>query len=431
MLVHARPYWAPILAAIAAAALTLALLVAPAPQAAAAPSQQDVIVVLHDGPASSGAVAGALARQHGLEVGHVYDTALRGFAARVPQHAVAALERNPHVAWVEPDRVYETQQQVLPTGIDRIETDRNPTVTTNGSGVAVDADIAIIDTGILSSHADLNVAGGRNFANGPAHNWGDSNGHGTHVAGTVAAIDNGIGVVGVAPGARVWSVRVCGNSGFCRAGDINAGINWVAQQKSSGAIDFAAANFSISSADSNNSCASPANSTHAAICGLVDTGVSFVMAAGNDNRNKVPYPVAFSVSAVADFDGRSGGLGSPTCRQDTDDTLANFSNYGSGVDIAAPGVCILSTWNDGGYATISGTSMAAPHVTGAVALYLHANGQAPAQNAAGVAAIENAIINAAHPQGTTNHSCSYNDSRTGGPLLFVNHQNFGGDGTCQ
>jgi subtilisin len=155
------------------------------------------------------------------------------------------------------------------------------------------------------------------------------------------------------------------------------------------------------------------------------------MAAGNDNRLKVPFPVAFSVSAVADFDGQAGGAGEPTCRQDEDDTLANFSNFGEKIDIAAPGVCILSTWNNGGYNIISGTSMAAPHVTGAVALYLHANGLAPAQDAGGVAAIEQAIINAAHPQGTDNHDCSYDDDRIGGPMLFVNHPNFGGDGSCE
>jgi subtilisin family serine protease len=134
---------------------------------------------------------------------------------------------------------------------------------------------------------------------------------------------------------------------------------------------------------------------------------------------------------VADFDGKAGGAGATTCRQDEDDTLANFSNFGDKIDIAAPGVCILSTWNNGGYNTISGTSMAAPHVTGSVALYLHANGLAPAQDAAGVAAIEQAIIEAAHPQGTDNHICSYDDERIGGPMLFVNDANFGGDGTCE
>jgi hypothetical protein len=241
-----------------------------------------------------------------------------------------------------------------------------------------------------------------------------------------------VGVVGVAPGARVWAVKVCKDGGICLTSDIVAGIDWVTEQKKGRTVDFAAANFSISSTDTDNSCDSPANSVHAAVCSLVDAGVPFVMAAGNDNREKSPFPVGFSVSAIADFDGKAGGAGSPTCRSDTDDTLANFSNFGEKVNIAAPGVCILSTWNDGGYNTISGTSMASPHTAGAVALYLHANGLPPAQNQAEADAIKDAIIAAALPQGTNNHECSYDDdSRVGGPLLFANAGAFGGDGSCE
>jgi subtilisin len=369
----------------------------------------------------------AVAADHGLAAEHVYGAAVSGFSAAVPNHKVAALQADSRVLMVDPVRIYLPVNQVVPTGVDRIETDNLIGLDDPGS-VTIDLDVAIIDTGI-SSHPDLNLAGGRNFAGGPATNFGDNNGHGTHVAGTVGAIDNGSGVVGVAPGVRVWAVRVC--TSICPTNNIVAGIDWVTEQKATGNINFASANMSISSADSDNSCNNPANAVHAAICGVVAEGVVFVLAAGNDGREKAPYPAAFSVSAVADFDGKAGGEGAPTCRTDTDDTLANFSNYGPKVDIAAPGVCILSTWNDGGYNTISGTSMAAPHVAGAVALYLHANNAAPATSAAGVAAIEQAIISAAHPQGTNNHACSYNDPRIGGPMLFVNHANFGGDGTCE
>jgi len=308
--------------------------------------------------------------------------------------------------------------------------DRNPAVSTDGSGVTVDLDVAILDSGIDPSHADLNVVGGRNFHGGNPNNWSDGNGHGTHVAGTVAAIDNGMGVVGVAPGTRLWALRVCSNGGICQTGNIVAGIDWVAEQKASGAVDFAAANFSIGSADSLNECTQPANAVHAAICGVVEEGVIFVMSAGNNNREKKPFPVGFSVSAIADFDGKPGGAGEPTCRTDQDDTLAGFSNHGPEVDIAAPGVCILSTV-PGGYGVMSGTSMSAPHVTGAVALYLHANGQAPATDRVGADAIKDAIIGAALPQGTHKHECSYDDSRVGGPLLFANAKEaFRGDGSC-
>ena len=414
-------------------AVLLALALAPAAVAGAdAGNRQDdavpgrYIVVLDRGDPRG--VAAEHARRHDAAVRHVYTQALRGYAARMSEQAAGRIARDDRVLAVEPDTVERIVGQVLPTGVDRVETDRNPTVSTDGNGKQVDADIAVIDTGIDPGHPDLNVAGGRNFTAGPAGSWGDGHGHGTHVAGTIAASDNGLGVVGVAPGAPVWSVKVCGNNGRCMASDIVAGIDWVAQQKVSETIDFAAANFSISSQDSLNTCASPTNATHNAICGLVDTGVPFVMAAGNDNREKQPYPVAFSVSAIADFDGQAGGAGAPTCRNDTDDTLANFSNYGGHVDIAAPGVCIWSTLPGGGYGYMSGTSMAAPHVAGAVALYLHANTRDPAQDREGADLIKDAIVEVAHPQGT--HACSYDDDRTGGPLLFTNAKKLGSDGTC-
>jgi len=180
----------------------------------------------------------------------------------------------------------------------------------------------------------------------------------THVSGTVAAIDNDIGVVGVAPGARLWAIKVCNFLGICFTGDIVAGINFVAAQKVSGAVDFGAANMSLSSTDDSSPCNAGSDAVHLAICGLVGEGVVFVMAAGNEDRLKNAYPEAIAVSALADFDGKGGADGSPTCRFDQDDTLADFSNYGPSVDIAAPGVCILSTWNDGGTNVLDGTSMA-------------------------------------------------------------------------
>jgi subtilisin len=400
------------------------------------------LVVLDD--SRPGAVAQEHARRHGAEVERIYRFALQGYAARMTDRAAAAIANDPRVVRVEPETLESIQTQSLPTGVDRIEADLNPTITTDGTGTAVGIPIAIIDTGI-ADHADLNVAGRVDCtvtSGGSPFNrtyscvagGGDANGHGTHVAGTVAAKDNDIGVVGVAPGAPLWAVKVCPTSS-CPSGAIIAGIDWVAGQKQtansgSGGVDFAAANFSISSADSNNSCTKPANATHQAICGLVHEGVVFAMAAGNDGREKIPYPIALSVSAIADFDGLGGGAGSPTCRTDEDDTLANFSNYGEKVRIAAPGVCIHSTWNNGGYNTISGTSMATPHVTGAVALYLHANKTPPAKSTAGVLAIENAITGAALPQGTSNHACSYDDAKPGGPLLFTNAGAFGGTGNC-
>ncbi|MBM2826655.1 MAG: peptidase and subtilisin kexin sedolisin [Dehalococcoidia bacterium] len=391
------------------------------------------IVLLADGVDPSNVAA-----DHGVAARHSYRAALKGFVGVVPANRLAALQSDPRVRLVEPERLEQIGDQPTPTGVDRIETDKNPKADIDKiDDVRVNYHVAIIDTGIDGAHPDLSVAGGSNFTGGPSSAWGDGNGHGSHVSGTVGALDNGIGVVGVAPGSRLWAVKVCGSNGFCTTGDMVAGIDWVAARKadakigSAGGINFAVANMSISTQDENTPCNSLSGAVHQAICGLVNQGVVFSLAAGNEGRVKYAYPEVLAVAAIADFDGKAGGVAAPTCRSDGDDTLANFSNYGSEVDIAAPGTCITSTWLGGGYNTISGTSMAAPHVAGAVALYLHANGLVPATNGAGVDAIEAAILSAAIPQGTSNHQCSYNNERgSNEPLLFVNAVAFGGDGTC-
>lgn len=403
------------------------------------PGLRAVIVVFDDAVVDPVALTARLGAQHGFAARHAYSTALKGFAASVPDGAVAALSGHPLVRLVEPEVAERIVDQVLPTGIDRIEVDQNPNADVDGSGNdQVTLPVAVIDTGI-GNHADLNVLGRVSFSGGDGF---DKNGHGTHVAGTIGAVGNTTGVVGVAPGAPVHGVQVCKPGGICMSGDIVAGINHVAERKAEAnnggadgdpGINFASANFSISSSDTTQSCNASGqgvNATHTAICGLVAQGVVFAMAAGNDARQKSAYPEAFTVAAIADFDGAGGKAGSPTCRSDEDDTLANFSNWG--VDIAAPGTCILSTWNDGGYNTISGTSMATPHVTGAVALYLHANNAAPATNATGVTSIESAILLAARPEGTDLDPCSYDNERgTTEALLFVNDlTHFKGSGEC-
>ncbi|MDP8904391.1 MAG: S8 family serine peptidase [Chloroflexota bacterium] len=402
--------------------------------ATAAATRTSVIVVFHDSVSDPAALARELGRAHGFSARHVYGAALKGFVATVPARAVSALSAHPRVVLVEPEVAERIVDGVVPTGVDRIEVDKNPTVQLVGPGGQVGLPVAVIDTGI-GNHVDLNVLGRVSFSGGDGV---DKNGHGTHVAGTIGAIGNTTGVVGVAPGAPVYGVQVCKPGGMCMSGDIVAGINHVAALKAEAndgsadgdpGINFASANFSISSSDTTKSCNASGqgvNATHTAICGLVSKGVVFAMAGGNDARKKDAYPEAFTVAAIADFDGKGGKAGSPTCRSDEDDTLANFSNWN--VDIAAPGTCILSTWLDGGYNTISGTSMATPHVAGAVALYLHANAQAPATTASGVSSIESAIVGAALAQ---SHSCSYTNERgTGERLLFVNAAAFGGDGSC-
>ena len=340
---------------------------------------------------------------------------------------------------IEVETIQSTADSV-PTGIDRVEADRLFPGLATTNAVSVNLPVAVIDTG-LYRHADLNVAGGFNATSGNRDGWGDGNGHGTHVAGTIAARDNGSGVVGVAPGAPVWGVRVCKTGNTCHTSDMVAGIDWIASRKAEAndgaadgdaGINFAAANMSLTSSDQATTCleATP-DAVHRAICGLVARGVVFVQAAANENRVKNAYPEAVSVSALADFNGNPGGGAAPTCRTDIDDTRADFSNYGPTTDIAAPGVCIQSTWNNGGYAVLSGTSMASPHVAGAVALYLYRNGLAPARNGAEVETLRAAVTGAALPQGDP---CSFvSDKASAGstePLLFVNGAAFGGDGSC-
>ena len=328
------------------------------------------IVVLRDHVGDPRAVANALARAHGLGLGLVYSSALKGFSARIPERALAALARDPRVDYIEADQWVQAFAQTIPTGVERIFAYENLNITIDGSDdYRIDVDVAVIDTGIDLDHPDLNVVGSTNCAKGGPFGGdckdgegNDGNGHGTHVAGTIAAIDNGIGVVGVAPGARLWAVRVLDNNGSGWMSWIIGGIDWV----TANADIIEVANMSLG-------CECSSSAMNTAIANSVAAGVVYAVAAGNSNKDAATFspanhPDVITVSALADFDGLAGGLGSPTCRTDQDDTGADFSNWGSLIEVAAPGVCILSTWNDGGTNTISGTSMASPHAAGAAAL---------------------------------------------------------------
>jgi len=333
----------------------------------------------------------SMAKAYGLQTGFVYEHALKGMSAIVPPGRLAALKKDPRVAYVVEDMERSISAQTVPTGIQRIFADTNADIDIDGvDDWRVDVDVAVIDTGIDFEHPDLNVMGGINCALGnfirvKCNQGGDDDHyHGTHVAGTIGAIDNGDGVVGVAPGARLWAVKVLNKNGSGYSSWIIAGIDWVAAHADT--IDVA--NMSLGGSGYN-------QAEYDAIQGAVDLGVAFAVSAGNSDADASNYsPAAFNnvltVSALADFDGIPGGLGSPTCRSDQDDTLADFSNWGPAVDIAAPGVCILSTYplEQGGYGTISGTSMSSPHVAGALALLASAN---PPGNAADVYNLYNQV----------------------------------------
>ncbi len=339
------------------------------PVAGAAAPTSGYVVVFKGSVGSPGAVAAEQAQARGLSVGHVYRHALKGYSAVMTAADAQALRGDPRVAYVTQDRPVHIDQQVLPTGIDRVDGELSSTVSGDGMG-SVNVDVAVIDTGIDLTHPDLNVAGGVNCSTGRSFN--DGNGHGSHVAGTIGARDNDIGVVGVAPGARLWAVRVLNPAGSGSFASVICGVDWVTAHRD--VIEVANMSLGGTGSEPPGSGCATGDPLHDAICNSVAAGVTYTVAAGNeadDAANHVPaaYDEVITVSALADFDGQPGGFGAPTCRADQDDTLADFSNFGADVDLIAPGVCIYSTYKRGGYATLSGTSMASPHAGGAAALY--------------------------------------------------------------
>ncbi|MGH3392657.1 MAG: S8 family serine peptidase [Actinomadura sp.] len=352
------------LAAAAAATLTTAT-------ATHAEQTAGYIVVLR-GDTDSPSIATEHARTRGAAVDHVYRSSINGYSARMSTTEAARVAQDPRVAFVQRDQVVTANVQTVPTGINRVDAELSPTAGIDGVDQRVDVDVAVIDTGVDLDNPDLNVntAGAINCSTGGSAN--DGNGHGTHVAGTIGALDNGDGVVGVAPGARIWPVRVLNNAGSGSFASIVCGIDFVTAH----ADEIEVANMSLGGVgtDDGNCGLSNGDAMHQAICRSVAAGVTYAVAAGNETdnaANHVPaaYDEVITVSALADFNGAPGGGGAATCRPDVDDTLADFSNFGADVDLIAPGVCILSTWNDGSFQTISGTSMASPHVAGGAALY--------------------------------------------------------------
>lgn len=382
---------------VVAGTATCALLAAPATavfaehgdRAVEVVPDQYIVLLKNDAPTDT------VVTEHKVLPDVVYSHALRGFAGKLNKQQVDKLKKDERVLAVEPDVVVYAQAQTLPTGINRAEGDLSTTAAINGVDTRVNADIAIIDTGIQRNHPDLNVAGGYNCV--PKNprvtdttKWDDDNGHGTHVAGTAAALDNGIGAVGMAPGARLWSVKVLNSQGSGNLSWIICGIDWVTSRAST----IEVANMSLGGTFSS-------ATLDAAITRSVNAGVVYAVAAGNSAADAATFspanhPAVIAVSAIADFNGVPGGGAAATCRSDVDDTFADFSNYGAVVDVAAPGVCIYSTWLSSGYNTISGTSMASPHVTGAIGTYLST--RAKPTTAAGVAAVKNAVLSSAFAQ---------------------------------
>jgi subtilisin len=345
------------------------------PLSAAPP--EGYIVVLKDDARNAPAVAAEHARNFGVGLRHVYSHALKGYAAVIAPERLSDVQNDPRVLFVSADRPVWAFAQTLPTGVDRIEGESSSRFASGVAGVAV----AVLDTG-SGPHPDLNIVGGKNCSTGKSFN--DGNGHGTHVAGTIGARNDGNGVVGVAPGIPIYSVRVLNNAGSGSWASIICGIDWVTANADN--LDIKVANMSLGGSGSDDgNCGNTNNDAmHKAICASVAAGVTYVVAAGNSNSDfssfaPAAYNEVLTVTAMADFNGQPGAEAAATCRSDVDDTSADFSNFttvGSSDEdhtIAAPGVCILSTWKGGGYNTISGTSMATPHVTGTAALCIATN----------------------------------------------------------
>ncbi len=267
-------------------------------------------------------------------------------SAGLPEHLIAKLKDRPEIAYIENDITMHAIGQEIAWGVQRIGAD-HVWSTNTGKGV----NVAILDTGVDYDHPDLagNIAGGINYAgswwkDGSTNKlyWDDKYGHGSYCAGIVAALNNNIGVVGVAPGARLWVVKVLGDDGYGYISDIIQGLEWCVDN----AVDIASMSFGA--AEYSESLANACNAAY-------DAGVLLVAAAGNEKGGPVIYPAAYgSVIAVS--------------ATNTNDVIADFSSIGPEVELAAPGVSIKSTYRSGGYAIGSGTSMACPHVAGAAAL---------------------------------------------------------------
>ena len=336
---------------------------APNRTAAAGAVPGQYIVVLQNNVADPAAVANDLVTAAGGSLLRVYTSALKGFAARLPAPAAAALQSNPLVAYVEADQMMRADgTQTMdangdPWGLDRIDQSALPlsrtyTYTSTGAGVHA----YIIDTGIWTLHPEF---GGR--ANNVFDAYGltgeDCNGHGTHVSGTIGAA-----TYGVAKEVSLHGVRVLSCAGLGLNSDVIAGVDWVTAHH----VNPAVANMSLGGGKS------PA--LDQAVTNLWNSGMFLAVAAGNDNvdactESPSGAPSVFSVAASTKTDAK-----------------ASYSNWGTCVEIYAPGSAIVSTYLGGTTMSLSGTSMATPHVVGVAALYKATNGDQPS------AAVSNWIV---------------------------------------
>ena len=383
----------------------------------AAPKPTPVIVDLKPGTDTEKLVSAL-----GIKPTHRYSEISTGFSADVTAKQLAAIEADRRVLAVTKDRVIARIPRIesklgadrsnfrragfdLPPGanggdqfisaeIRRVRADESATAAIDGAPDAMNVDIAILDGGVDATHPDLNLVGGYNCV-GPrgATGWGvdeNGDGHGTFIAGQIAARDNGFGVVGVAPDARIYSVVTFDENAAMSLSQYMCGLDWLNRMASR--LEVVNMSFTFED-DGLGGCrpnrARSLDRYHFGICRIVNRGVTVVAAAGNesiDARHQGPafYEESIAVSAMADYDGEPGGLSSrrEECFDDgdIDDKFAFFSNFGEVVDVAAPGMCNISTGLEGRYAVGDGTSFATPLVAGGAALLMSQNpNMTPAQ----------------------------------------------------
>ncbi len=348
------------------------------------------IVVLEEGARDPTAVAREHAQGYNAQVLYTYQHALKGYAARIPTQRLDEVRADSRVEYVEADQTAYADAQTLPWGIDRVEADISSTKAGDGSGAVSNVNAYIIDSGIYR-HTDLNVVNHINFT-GDGKNT-DCHGHGTHVAGTAAAKDNASAVVGAAAGAPLTGVKVLGCDGTGAASGVIKGVDWVTANAKKPAI----ANMSLGLGGN------PSETLDTAVKNSAASGVFYSLAAGNKGTGTC------SGSPARTGAGTNNGIATVAATEETNQETS-WSNYGSCVDIWAPGARILSTRMGGGTTTMGGTSMSAPHVGGGAALYLSWH------TSANSSTVEAALKSAATKPGTT--------SKGGRSILLENVKTF-------